>query len=338
MELIDYYAVLGVARDADEKAVKKAYRKLARQYHPDVNPDDPAAEQKFKEVGEAYAVLSDPDKRAKYDKYGERYGKDWEQAEAYEEARRKAGYGPGGGGGNPFGAGAGGGGGPFGGGRAYTYTSSGGQGDFSDLFEEMFGAQGSFNEYKRGGGGGGANPFADARQRYGGGDLRAQLQLPLSEVMQARKQVVTVGDRKIRLTIPAGVADGQTIRIKGQGRELPGGKRGDLYITFDIAVPEGYRRLGDDLYVDVPVDVYTALLGGKVDLAAPDGKVRFTVKPETQNGTRIRLRGKGVPHYKREGRGDLYAVVDLTLPQDLSDEERELIARAAAARSSAQTA
>ena len=319
MEFIDYYKVLGVARDADEKAVKKAYRKLARKYHPDVNPDDAAAEQKFKEVGEAYAVLSDADKRAKYDKYGATYGKDWENAEAYEEARRKAGYG-GAAGGNPFARGSG------GGGTTYTYTSSGGQGDFSDLFEEMFGQQGAFNEYRSGGAGRGG------RQRFAGADLRATLRLPLSEVMDSRKQVVTVGERKIRLTIPAGVSDGQTIRIKGQGAEAPGGQRGDLYITFEIEVPEGYRRLGADLIVDVPIDMYTALLGGKVDLEAPDGKVRFTVKPETQNGTRIRLKGKGVPNYKKEGRGDLYAVVDITLPQNLSDEERELLAQAAAVR------
>ena len=322
MEFIDYYKVLGVDRTADEKAIKKAYRKLARKYHPDVNPDDASAEQKFKEVGEAYAVLSDATKKAKYDKYGATYGKDWEQAEAYEEARRKAGYGAGGG--NPF-AGAGN---PFsqgGGGTTYTYTNSGGQGDFSDLFEEMFGQQGAFNEYKRGGRSGG-------RQRFAAADLRATLRLPLSEVMSDRKQVVTVGNRKIRLTIPAGVSDGQTIKIKGQGGEVPGGKRGDLYITFEIEVPEGYRRLGDDLIVDVSVDLYTALLGGKVDLQAPDGKVRFTVKPETQNGTRIRLKGKGVPHYKKEGRGDLYAVVDIVLPQNLSDAERDLLTQAAAAR------
>jgi len=311
MEFIDYYQVLGVPKDADAKAIKKAYRKLARKHHPDVNPDDPAAEQKFKEVGEAYAVLSDTEKRAKYDRYSATYGKDWEQGEAYEKARQQAGYGSASG--NPFGAGGGG----------YTFTTGGGgQEDFSDLFEQMFGREGSFNEYKRGGG----------RQRFAGADLRANLQLPLAEVMQDRKQVVTVGDRKIRLTIPAGVTDGQTIRIKGQGAEAPGGKRGDLYITFDILMPEGYRRLGDDLYIDAPVDMYTALLGGKVDLQAPDGKVRFTVKPETQNGTRIRLKGKGVPQYKKDGRGDLYVVVDVTLPQNLSPEERELLGKAAATR------
>ncbi len=300
MEFIDYYKVLGIDKSADAKAIKKAYRKLARKHHPDVNPGDPSAEQQFKEIGEAYAVLSDADKRAKYDKYSATYGKDWEQGEAYEKARQQAGYG----------------------GSTSGFGASGNTEDFSDLFAEMFGREGAFNAYKRGGG----------RQRYASADLRATLQLPLSEVMQDRKQVITVGERKIRLTIPAGVADQQTIRIKGQGHELGNGQRGDLYITFAITDPEGFRREGDDLYVDVPVDMYTALLGGKVDLEAPDGKLRFTVQPETQNGARIRLKGKGVPHYKADGRGDLYAIVDITLPQNLSDQEREYLTKAAAER------
>ncbi len=308
MDYIDYYKVLGVPRDADEKAIKKAYRKLARTHHPDVNPDDTAAETKFKEVGEAYSVLSDPEKRAKYDRYGQQYGKDWEQGEAYEAARQRAesqqrAYS-----------------GSFGGGR--RAGNGGGEQDFSDLFEEMFGAGGAFSGYRRG----------DPRQRFAGADLRAELQLPLSEVLEDRKQVVTVGDRKIRLTIPAGVANGQTIRIKGQGQEAPGGQRGDLYISFRILDPPGVRREEDDLFVEVPVDVYTALLGGKSELQTLEGRVRFNVPAGTQPGTRIRLRGKGVPHYKADGRGDLYAVVQLTLPQNLSPQERDLLEQAAKLR------
>lgn len=311
MEFIDYYSVLGVARDADEKAIKRAYRKLARQYHPDVNPDDPSAEQKFKEVGEAYAVLSDADRRAKYDRYGAQYGEHWEQAEAYEQqAKQRAGAGASGPGGG------------------YTYASSGGQGDFSDLFEEMFGGQGAFNEYTRAGGGG--------RRRFAGADLRAQLTLPLDEVLEDRQQVVTVGERKIRLTIPAGVADGQTIRIKGQGAEAPGGQRGDLYITFAVEEPAGVRREGDDLYVRVEVDVYTALLGGKAEASAPTGAVRFPVAAGTQPGARVRLRGKGVPRYRASGAGDLYAELDVRLPESLTPAEREALERAREA--SAKTA
>lgn len=307
MEFIDYYKVLGIDKTADEKAVKKAYRKLARQYHPDVNPDDASAEQKFKEVTEAYEVLSDKTKRAKYDKYSSQFGKDWEQGEAYEQAQRNAGrrQGPSNGG--------------------YTYTRSGDQQDFSDLFEEMFGAQGAFNEYKRGSATGGGRRFA-------GADLRARLKLPLHEVMKDQKQVVEVGGKKIRLTIPAGVADGQTIRIKGQGGLAPNGIKGDLYISFDILIPEGFRRDGDDLYATAKVSLYEAILGGKVTFEALDGPVRFTLKPETQNGTRIRLKGKGVPAYKSDKRGDLYIQVDVELPQNISPEEKEHLVKAAAIR------
>lgn len=309
MDYKDYYSILGVDKSADEKALKKAFRKLARQFHPDVNPGDNAAEDKFKQVNEAYAVLSDADKRAKYDRYSATYGKDWEQGEAYEQARQQAGQ-RSGGGGNPFG------------GQGGGFRTRGQQQDFSDLFEEMFGSQGAFNEYKRGG----------SSRSFAGADLRATLKLPLAEIFEDKQQIVSVGDKNIRLTIPAGVADGQTIRIKGQGQQLPTGQRGDLFITFDIEEPIGYRREGSDLFVDVSVDMYTAILGGKVDLEAPDGKVRFTVKPETQNGTRIRLKGKGVPNYKKEGRGDLYAIIDITLPLKLTPQEREYLEKAAAAR------
>ena len=329
MDYIDYYKVLGVDRSADEKAIKKAYRKLAREHHPDVNPDDAAAEAKFKEIGEAYAVLSDADKRAKYDKYAGTYGKDWEQGEAFEEARRQAGArgrrSSGAGGGDPF---AQYGGNPFGSGRTYTYTGGGaGQEDFSDLFGEMFGEGGAFNGYKRGGG-----------NRFGGGDVRASLALPLEEVMESRKQVITVGDRKIRLTIPAGVADGQTIKIGGQGAERGDGKRGDLYITFEITPPPGVERQVDDLYVEAEADLYAALLGGKVEVEAPDGTLRVNLPAGTQPGAKIRLKGRGMPKYKAEGRGDLYAVIQVALPQNLSAEEREHLTKAAAARQTAAAA
>ena len=317
MEYIDYYKVLGVDKSADDKAIKKAYRKLARQYHPDVNPNDPEAERKFKEIGEANAVLSDADKRAKYDRYSATYGKDWEQAEAYEEARRKAGAGAGPGG-DPF---AQYGGNPFGSGRTYTYNSGGQTGDFSDLFGEMFGEGGAFNEYKRGGG-----------RRFSGADVRATLRLPLSEVLEDRKQVVTVGDRKIRLTIPAGVGDGQTIRIPNQGQDRGDGKRGDLYITFEIVTPPGVRREGDDLYVAAQADMYTAVLGGKIDVLTLDGTLRVNLPAGTQPGAKIRLKGKGMPRYKAEGNGDLYAEVAVALPQNLTPDEREHLTKAAAAR------
>jgi len=311
MKFIDYYKVLGVDKKADEKAIKKAYRKLARKHHPDVNPDDDEAEQKFKEVTEAYEVLSDPKKRIKYDQYGDQLGKDWEQGEAYEKAQQQAKSSRRSRRGSPFESSGG-----------YTYARSGNQQDFSDLFEEMFGAQGAFNEYKQRSTGG--------KKRFAGADLRARLKLSLSEIMKDQKQVVEVGGKKIRLTIPAGVADGQTIRIKGQGEQTPTGRKGDLYITFDITLPENVRRVGNDLHAMVNVGMYEAVLGGKVTFEAPDGPVRFSLKPETQNGTKIRLKGKGVPAYKQNSRGDLYIQVEVMLPQNISAEEHELLTKAAA--------
>ncbi len=324
MEYIDYYKVLGVDKSADDKAIKKAYRKLARQYHPDVNPGDASAEEKFKQISEANEVLSDADKRAKYDRYAATYGKDWEQGEAYEKARQQAGArgARAGAGSDPF---AQYGGNPFGEGRSYTYNSGGDTSDFSDLFGEMFGEQGAFNSYKRGG-----------SPRFAGADTRATLQLPLTEVLEDRKQVVTVGDRQLRLTIPAGVADGQTIRIPKQGSDRGDGQRGDLYITFQILNPAGVERQGDDLFVAVQADLYTALLGGKLDISAPTGDLRITLPAGTQPGAKIRLKGKGLPRYKAEGHGDLYAVIDLTLPQTLTPEERDHLTKAAAAASAAQ--
>ncbi len=308
MDFIDYYKVLGVEEAADVKAIKKAYRKLAREFHPDVNPDDASAEQKFKEITEAYEVLSDKEKRTTYDKYSKQFGKDWQQGPAFEQAQKQRA-------GNQRGSRSG-----------YTYTSAGDEQDFSDLFEEMFGASGSFNEYKRGG------SSSRSRRRFASADLRATLRLPLSEIMTDQKQVVEVSGKKIRLTIPAGVSDGQTIRIKGQGAQAQNGVKGDLYLTFDIVMPEGMRREGSDLYASVPVDFYDALLGGKISYNAPDGPIRFTLKPETQNGELIRLKGKGVPVHKKSGRGDLYIKIEVALPQNISAEERDLLSQAAAVR------
>jgi len=310
MAFIDYYTVLGVDRTADEKAIKKAYRKLARQYHPDVNPDNDSAEQKFKEVSEAYEVLSDDRKRAKYDQYSTKFGKDWERGEAFEQAQQNAENSRSG---------------RQRASRGYTYTRSGDQQGFSDLFEEMFGANGAFNEYKQRG------PSGEGR-RFASADLRARLRLSLAEVMEDQKQVVEVGGKKIRLTIPAGVTEGQTIRIKGQGAKAPNGLIGDLYITFEITTPPGLKRDGNDLHASLKVDLYEALLGGKISYNALGGPVRFTLKPGTQNGTQIRLKGKGVPAYKAEGRGDLYIQIEVELPQNISPDEKELLMRAAAIR------
>jgi curved DNA-binding protein len=302
---IDYYQTLGVPKDADEKAIKKAFRKLARKYHPDVNPGNSEAERKFKQVNEAYEVLSDPEKRAKYDKYGE----NWEHAEAYEEAARQRGQRRGAPGGGPFG---------FGGGQRYTYSS--GEGDFSDFFRTVFGeeARGGFGRQRR-------------TMSFKGQDYNAELHLRLREILVDHKRVLTVNGKNIRLTIPAGVEDGQTIRIKGQGGPgRNGGKKGDLYLTFRIENDTPFRRKGADLHLDHTIDLYTAVLGGKTEVPTLDSRVAVTIPPATQNGKVIRLRGKGMPHYRKSGHGDLYVTLTVALPTELSVEEKALFEQLAA--------
>lgn len=293
MEFIDYYKILGLTKSASEADIKKAYRKLARKHHPDLNPNDKSAEQKFKQINEANEVLSDPEKRKKYDQYG----KDWQHADSYEKARQQQGS------------------------QGYsnqrTYTS-GGQGfdesQFSDFFESMFGG-GGFS-------GGGRRRTA----QFKGQDLNATLRLNLTDILQDQKQTISVGDKKIRLTIPAGVEDGQTIKIRGYGGEgMNGGPKGDLYITFEIFNNTRFKRLESDIYATENISLYTALLGGEITIETLSGKVKLNVKPETQNDTKVKLTGKGLPKYKKDGQyGDLYITYKVELPKNLSAKEKEL--------------
>lgn len=304
MAYIDYYKILGVDKNASQDDVKKAFRKLARKYHPDLNPNDPSAKDKFQEINEANEVLSDPEKRKKYDEYGEHW-KHADEFEAQKKARQHAGAG--GGGFSGFG----------GDGGSYWYSSdgegfSGGDaGGFSDFFESMFG--------HRGGGGRGGSGFR-------GQDFNAELHLSLCDAAQTHKQVLNVNGKQVRITIPAGVADGQVIKLKGYGGEgVNGGPAGDLYITFRIAEDPVFKRLGDDLYVDVEVDLYTAVLGGEKVVDTLEGKVKLKIKPETQNGTKVRLKGKGFPIYKKEGQfGDLIVTYSVKIPTSLTDRQKEL--------------
>lgn len=304
MAYIDYYKILGVDKNASQDDVKKAFRKLARKYHPDLNPNDPSAKDKFQEINEANEVLSDPEKRKKYDEYGEHW-KHADEFEAQKKARQHAGAG--GGGFSGFG----------GDGGSYWYSSdgegfSGGDaGGFSDFFESMFG--------HRGGGGRGGSGFR-------GQDFNAELHLSLRDAARTHKQVLNVNGKQVRITIPAGVADGQVIKLKGYGGEgVNGGPAGDLYITFRIAEDPVFKRLGDDLYVDVEVDLYTAVLGGEKVVDTLEGKVKLKIKPETQNGTKVRLKGKGFPIYKKEGQfGDLIVTYSVKIPTSLTDRQKEL--------------
>jgi curved DNA-binding protein len=300
MDFVDYYKTLGIAKNASQEDIKKAYRKLARKFHPDVNPNDKEAHKKFQQINEAHEVLSDPEKRKKYDQYGE----NWKHADQYEQARQQqqqAGGGFGGFGGGGFGN--------FGGGE-YTY-SGGEEGGFSDFFESLFGgARGRRSQAK-----------------YRGQDYNAELQLSLTDAYTTHKQTLTINGKNVRITIPAGVENGQQIKLKGYGSPgANGGPNGDLFITFVITNDTGFKREGNDLYKTEDVDLYTALLGGEKTIDTMSGKIKLKVNPETQNGTKIRLKGKGFPVYKKEGQfGDLYITWEVKLPTNLTQKQKDLV-------------
>jgi curved DNA-binding protein len=300
MAFIDYYKVLGLDKNASQDDIKKAYRKLARQYHPDLNPGNEEAKKKFQQINEANEVLSNPDMRKKYDQYGATYGEHWKQGEEYEKARRAQGAGAAGG---------------MGGGGWGDFSYSHGQhdGDFSDFFESIFGE--AMGRGRRRGG-----------VKFKGEDYNAELHLDLADAAKTHKQVITVNGKNIRITIPSGVEDGQVIRLRGHGGEgVNGGPHGDLYITFRIAPHPRFKRVGNDLRTTVPIDLYTAVLGGEVTVDTLDGKVKLKVPPETQNGTKVRLKGKGFPIYKKEGEhGDLYITYTVKIPTSLTEKQKEL--------------
>ncbi|MCY1496560.1 Curved DNA-binding protein [compost metagenome] len=289
MAFIDYYSVLEIDKKASIDEIKKAYRKLARKYHPDLNPNDADANKKFQQINEANEVLSDPEKRKKYDAYGE----NWQHAEEYEKARQsQSQYQDGG---SSF--------------SDYGDASFGGA-DFSDFFESMFGG-------KRGG----------SRQQMGfkGQDYNAELHLKLRDITKTHKQTITVNGKNLRITVPAGIADGQVIKLKGHGGQgANNGPAGDLYITFRIEEDAEFKRLNNDLYKTVSLDIFTAILGGEITVETMDGKVKLKVPPETQNGTKVRLKNKGIAVYKKEGSfGDLIISYDIKIPTNLSEKQKE---------------
>jgi len=288
MTFIDYYKILGIEKKATPADIKSAYRKLARKYHPDLNPNDADAKKNFQQINEANEVLSDPEKRKKYDKYGE----DWKHADQFENAKQNQEQS------SDFR------------GQKYSRTESGG--DFSDFFESIFG--------------GSANAGRNRQVKFRGEDYNAQIQLNLKDVYQTRKQTLTVNGRNIRITIPAGIENGQTIKISGHGGSgINGGPNGDLYLTFSIADHPGINRMGNDLYIHADLELYTAVLGGEITLDTLSGKVRLKVKPETQNGSKVKLKGKGFPVYKTTGQyGDLYVTYTLKVPTNLTEKQRSL--------------
>lgn len=297
MEFIDYYKLLELDKSASQAEIKKAYRRLARKYHPDLNPNDKEAQQRFQQINEAHEVLSDPEKRKKYDEYG----KDWKHADQFEEAKKQQAAG-----GRGFGGG-------FGGDQSYSYSGNFDDDTFSDFFEQMFGGRSRARGSHRGG-------------HFKGQDYNAELQLKLSDIYRSQKQTLTVNGRNIRLTIPAGVEHGQTIKIKGHGGPgVQGGPKGDLYITFSILNDTGFRREKENLYSAEEISLTTAVLGGDIQVKTFDGKVKLKVKPGTQNGSRVKLKGKGFPKYKRENQfGDLYITYNVKIPENLNENQKKL--------------
>ena len=296
MAYIDYYKVLGIDKKATADEIKKGYRKLARKYHPDVNPGDKDAERKFKEINEANEVLSNAANRTKYDQYGEhwKHGEQYDQAQQQRSQQSRQGGGYGGFSQSDFGEGA----------------------DFSDFFQSMFGGGGGFSGGSRG----------SASGKFKGQDVDATLNLPLHEAAKTHQQTFDINGKKVRITIPAGISNGQKIKLKGHGnRGHNGGPNGDLYITFNIQEDQQFKRMGNDLTTEVEIDLYTAILGGETLVKTLDGTVNLKVKPETQNGAKVKLKGKGFPVYKKEGEfGDLYVTYRVKMPTNLSDQEKEL--------------
>jgi DnaJ-class molecular chaperone len=315
----DFYDVLGVKRGASEKEVRSAYRKLARKYHPDVNPGDKSAEARFKEINAAHEVLSDPEKRRKYDKYGE----NWEHADQIEEMQRQRGQR-----GQRF---------SYGNGGSYQTFEMDDLGDLGDVFSQFF---------RRGGG----TRTVPRRAR----NIEQRVEVTLEEAFHGTTrtlELVTteacptcggVGEiagatchtcggygevqkpRRLEVKIPAGVATGSKVRVAGEGQPGPGGQRSDLVLVVDVRKHPRFERTGDDLRVDIDVPLTTAVLGGEVEVPTMTGKVMLKIPPLTQNGRVFKLNGLGMPRLGKEGRGDLYAKVRVRLPQQLNDKQREL--------------
>ena len=289
MEFKDYYQILGVNKNATDDEIKKAYRKLARKLHPDLNPNDKEAHKRFQEINEANEVLSDPEKRKKYDQYG----KDWQHAEQFEQARRSQQQ--------------------RGGGYSETFSGDFDQEDFSEFFNSMFG-------------GTGRRAYSRREAKFRGEDFHAGLHLNLADVYKTHPQVLTVNGKNIRIVIPAGVEDGQKIKINGHGGVgINGGPNGDLFIEFHIINNTKFKRDGNDLYYTIDIDLYAAILGSEITVDTFDGKAKLNIKPGTQNGTKIKLKGKGFPVYKKEGEfGNLIITLNVKIPTNLTEKQKEL--------------
>ena len=304
MDYKDYYKILGVGKQATTDEIKKAYRKLALKYHPDKNTDDKTAEEKFKEINEANNVLSDPEKRKKYDELGENWkqyqqtGSDGGNFDWSKWANR----------------------GSAGGGRRQQYSSGGNDfegEDFSDFFSSIFG-----NAF---GGGGGRGGFSSSQRQPQARNYQAEITISLEDAYQGGSRVLTINDQKFKVNIPAGVSEGQVLRLKGLVGGANGAPKSDLLLTIHVEVHPHFERKGNDLYCTFPLDLYTAILGGKALLRTMKGTMRIDIKAGTDNGQTLRLKGLGMPLSGSKGQfGDLYAKNSISVPKNLSDKEKEL--------------
>jgi len=296
MEYKDYYQTLGVDRKADQKGIRKAYRRLARQYHPDVNPGDRSAQERFKEINEAYQVLSDPEKRQKYDQLGTSW-REWQRM-----------------GGDPSG---------FDWGRWFTGQPGQVYVQYGDL-DEILGRLGGFSDFFQAIFGGTAKSSWYTTPRRGR-DYEQEVEITLEEAFRGTTKILTKDGRRLEVKIPPGVGTGSRIRMAGEGSDGYGGAKGDLYLRIKVAPHPRFRREGDDLHVEVALDLYTALLGGEVRVPTLKGDIMLKIPPETQSGKTFRLKGQGIPNLKDPPkRGDLYAKVKVRVPQKLTPRERKL--------------
>ena len=305
MDYKDYYKILGVSKTASQDEIKKAYRKLAVKYHPDKNQGDQASEEKFKEISEAYEVLKDPEKRSKYDEMGANWKQYEQQAEQNRRSRTYTYGGPSG----------------YGGGGAGDYSDMFGGGGFSDFFESFFGGGGQTF------GGPTAGGSRSTVQGLRGQDYEADVTLSLEQAYKGTNQILTVEGQKLRVKLKPGVEDGQTLKIGGKGgRGIQGGPNGDVYLKIKVTTHPTFERKGDDLYVDVPVDMYTATLGGKVNVDTLKGAVKIPIPQGTDSGKVLRLKGLGMPQHNNPSQfGNLFARVVITTPKDLTEEETKLL-------------
>lgn len=356
MDYKDYYQILGVPRSADAKEIKKSYRTLAAKYHPDKNPDDPKAEQKFKEVGEAYEVLKDPEKRKLYDRVGadwKRYQRAGEQAGGFDFSQYAKQYGGSGGGHSTFdfaemfgsgGMGDSGMGGSGMGGSGMGGSGMGGPGGraggspFSSFFETLFG--GGFGHAGPASGRPGGQSHQPEPTIRKGESIEVPLPVSLEDVLKGTEKKIRLGSQTMKVKVPAGIRDGSRLKLKGKGKAgVGGGPSGDLILVISVTMPEDMHLEGQNVVHTVPVDLYTAVLGGKVDVQTPEGRIKITIPAGSEPGQRLKLKGRGLPDSGGVGagggassRGDYFVKLNIQIPVELSEKERALFEELASLR------